>query len=111
MGHDRIVLLVSHRFATVRSADVVVVLDQGEVVEMRTHDELMAAQDLYHDGFNLQADWYGLGRHAMRSSATGRKAEGTPGVEASRVSYGVGQLVPPPPPPPPPPPGQTIWDL
>ena len=55
-GADRIVIFVSHRFATVRSADVVLVLDQGEVVEMGSHDELMAAVGLYHDLFTLQAD-------------------------------------------------------
>jgi ATP-binding cassette, subfamily B, bacterial len=60
MCHDRIVIFVSHRFATVRSADVVLVLDQGDVVEMGTHDELMAAEGLYHDLFNLQADRYGF---------------------------------------------------
>ncbi len=57
---DRIVIFISHRFATVRSADVVLVLDQGEVVESGTHDELMAAEGLYHDLFNLQADRYGF---------------------------------------------------
>jgi ATP-binding cassette subfamily B protein len=57
---DRIVIFVSHRFATVRSADVVLVLDQGEVVEMGSHDELMAADGLYHDLFTLQADRYGF---------------------------------------------------
>jgi ATP-binding cassette subfamily B protein len=57
---DRIVIFISHRFATVRSADVVLVLDQGEVVEMGSHDELMAAAGLYHDLFNLQADRYGF---------------------------------------------------
>lgn len=58
--HDRIVIFISHRFATVRSADVVMVLDQGEVVEMGSHDELMFAAGLYHDLFTLQADRYGL---------------------------------------------------
>ena len=53
-------IFVSHRFATVRSADVVMVLDQGEVVEMGSHDELMAAGGLYHDLFELQAERYGL---------------------------------------------------
>jgi ATP-binding cassette subfamily B protein len=60
--HDRIVLFISHRFATVRSADVVMVLEQGEVVEIGSHDELMAAQGLYHDLFELQAERYGIAR-------------------------------------------------
>jgi ATP-binding cassette subfamily B protein len=57
--HDRIVIFVSHRFATVRSADVVMVLEQGEVVEMGSHSDLLAAGGLYHDLFTLQADRYG----------------------------------------------------
>jgi ATP-binding cassette subfamily B protein len=62
LGHDRIVVFVSHRFATVRSADAVMVLDQGEVVEMGSHDVLMGRRGLYHDLFTLQADRYGLTR-------------------------------------------------
>ena len=57
---DRIVIFVSHRFATVRSADVVMVLDQGEIVELGHHEELMHANALYSDLFRLQADRYGL---------------------------------------------------
>jgi len=57
---DRLVVFVSHRFATVRSADLVLVLDQGEVVEMGSHPELMSKQGLYHDMFMLQAQRYGL---------------------------------------------------
>jgi ATP-binding cassette subfamily B protein len=56
----RIVVFVSHRFATVRSADLVLVLDQGEVVELGSHDELMAHHGLYHDLFTVQAERYGL---------------------------------------------------
>ncbi len=62
LGDDRIVIFVSHRFATVRSADVVLVLEQGEIVEMGSHTELMAADGLYHDLFVLQAERYGLER-------------------------------------------------
>jgi ATP-binding cassette subfamily B protein len=57
---DRIVIFVSHRFATVRTADMVMVLDQGEIVETGSHDELMSNRGLYHDLFNLQADRYGF---------------------------------------------------
>ena len=53
-------IFVSHRFATVRSADVVLVLDQGDVVEIGSHDELLATGGLYRDLFTLQADRYGL---------------------------------------------------
>jgi ATP-binding cassette subfamily B protein len=60
LGDDRIVIFVSHRFATVRSADVVLVLDQGAVVEKGTHEELMSAGGLYRDLFTLQADRYGF---------------------------------------------------
>ena len=51
---------MSHRFATVRDADVVMVLDQGEVVEFGSHDELMAENGLYYDLFTLQADRFGF---------------------------------------------------
>ena len=59
LGRDRIVMFISHRFATVRSADVVIVLDQGRLVEMGTHDELMLSEGLYSDLFRLQADRFG----------------------------------------------------
>lgn len=53
---DRIVVFVSHRFNTVRSADVVMVLEDGEIVEMGPHHDLMAAEGLYSEMFRLQAD-------------------------------------------------------
>ena len=40
----RIVILVSHRFSTVRMADLIVVLDGSRVVEVGTHDDLVAAR-------------------------------------------------------------------
>ena len=42
-GGGRITLLVSHRFSTVRIADLIVVLDGARVVEVGSHQELMAA--------------------------------------------------------------------
>jgi ATP-binding cassette, subfamily B, bacterial len=48
-------ILISHRFSTVRHADRICVLEQGRVVELGTHDELMAKGGRYHTMFTLQA--------------------------------------------------------
>ena len=49
-------ILVSHRFSTVRHADRICVLEHGRVVELGTHDELMAAGGRYRTMFDLQAE-------------------------------------------------------
>ena len=48
-------ILVSHRFSTVRHADRICVLEAGRVVELGTHDELMALAGRYRTMFDLQA--------------------------------------------------------
>jgi ATP-binding cassette subfamily B protein len=55
----RALLLISHRFASVRSADRIYVLDRGAVIESGSHDELMAADGRYAEMFTLQAAAYG----------------------------------------------------
>jgi ATP-binding cassette subfamily B protein len=52
------VLLISHRFSSVRSADRIYVLDDGRVVESGSHEELMALGGRYADLFALQASAY-----------------------------------------------------
>jgi ATP-binding cassette, subfamily B, bacterial len=54
----RSVLLISHRFSSVRSADRIYVLDGGRVVESGSHDELMALGGRYAGLFTLQASAY-----------------------------------------------------
>jgi ATP-binding cassette subfamily B protein len=54
----RSVLLISHRFSSVRSADRIYVLDGGRVVESGSHDQLMALGGRYADLFTLQASAY-----------------------------------------------------
>src|SRR6516165_9139434 len=53
-----ITLLVSHRFSTVRMADLIVVIEHGRVIEYGTHQQLMANNGLYAELFNLQARAY-----------------------------------------------------
>ena len=53
-----VTLLVSHRFSTVRMADLIVVLDAGRVLEQGSHDELMAAGGLYAELYSLQSKAY-----------------------------------------------------
>ena len=52
-------ILISHRFSTVRHADRICVLEGGRVVELGTHDELMAAGGRYKTMFDLQASRFG----------------------------------------------------
>jgi ATP-binding cassette subfamily B protein len=54
----RSVLLISHRFSTVRAADRIYVLDGGEVIELGSHAELMARGGTYAELFGLQASAY-----------------------------------------------------
>ncbi len=53
-----ITVLVSHRFTTVRMADLIVVVDGGRVVEKGTHEELMSRGGSYADLFSIQARGY-----------------------------------------------------
>ena len=54
----RITLLVSHRFSTVRMASLIVVLDGARLVEIGTHDELIARGGQYSELYGIQAAAY-----------------------------------------------------
>ncbi|MBZ5625302.1 MAG: ABC transporter ATP-binding protein/permease [Acidobacteriia bacterium] len=54
----RITILVSHRFSTVRMADLIVVLDGARLVEVGTHEELMAKNGQYSELYGIQAAAY-----------------------------------------------------
>jgi ATP-binding cassette subfamily B protein len=51
-------IIISHRFSTVRQADRILVLEDGKVLEIGTHEELMQNKTLYSELFTLQAEGY-----------------------------------------------------
>ena len=53
-------ILISHRFSTVRHADRICVVEHGRVIELGTHDELMARGGRYRTMFDLQAQRFGV---------------------------------------------------
>ena len=53
-------ILISHRFSTVRHADRICVLEHGRVIELGTHDELMALSGRYRTMFDLQAERFSV---------------------------------------------------
>jgi ATP-binding cassette subfamily B protein len=58
LARDRITILISHRFSTVRMADQIAVIDAGRIIELGSHDDLMGADGTYARLFALQARGY-----------------------------------------------------
>jgi len=58
LAQDRMVILISHRFSTVRMADQILVIQGGEVLERGNHEQLMALAGHYAHLFSLQARGY-----------------------------------------------------
>ncbi|MEL7536803.1 MAG: ABC transporter ATP-binding protein [Pseudomonadota bacterium] len=58
LSRDKITVLISHRFSTVRRADQIIVVAEGRIVEHGSHDELMSANGHYATLFRLQAEGY-----------------------------------------------------
>lgn len=57
-SHNKMTILISHRFSTVRNADLILVIDQGEIIERGTHEALLATNGRYAHLFQLQAKGY-----------------------------------------------------
>ena len=58
LTEDKIVILISHRFSTVRQADTIAVMEHGTIAELGTHEELIALNGRYARLFELQASAY-----------------------------------------------------
>lgn len=53
-GQDRTVILIAHRLSTIRSADRIIAIDSGKVVETGTHEELCGKKGYYYNLINAQ---------------------------------------------------------
>ena len=51
-------MLISHRFSTVRMADRILFLEHGQLLELGSHEELLAQKGKYAELFQLQAQGY-----------------------------------------------------
>ena len=56
--HSSMKVFITHHMSTAASADFIVVLDHGKIVESGTHAELMARKGLYEKLWTSQAQWY-----------------------------------------------------
>jgi ATP-binding cassette subfamily B protein len=70
---SRSVLLISHRFSTVRLANRICVMHEGRIIEQGTHDELMALGGEYAKLFNLQASSFLADSLAVSPAESGRQ--------------------------------------
>ena len=55
---NKTVIIISHRFSTVRNADRIIVIEKGQVIEEGSHEKLMAKDGYYAKSFRLQAEGY-----------------------------------------------------
>lgn len=55
---DKTVIIISHRFSTVRNADRILVLDDGKIIEEGNHQTLIKKKGIYEELFNIQAQGY-----------------------------------------------------
>lgn len=57
-SHNKMTILISHRFSTVRAADQIIVIHNGEIVERGNHESLLASNGQYASLFRMQAKGY-----------------------------------------------------
>jgi len=74
----RTVLLISHRYNTVRGADHIYVLDSGRIIEHGSHDQLITASGVYAELFTLQAAAYSDQPNGCRDDGTDPTRTPTP---------------------------------
>lgn len=83
LAEGRTTLVIAHRLSTVREADQILVMDQGQIVDSGRHDDLMSHNGLYADLYNLQFKTDGETAEA-RARAAQAQAQATPTPKIKR---------------------------
>jgi len=58
IAKDKTTIFVTHRLASVKSADRIIVLDSGSILEDGSHEQLMSQKGKYYEMYMSQAEWY-----------------------------------------------------
>ncbi|MEJ8548726.1 ABC transporter ATP-binding protein [Brevibacillus borstelensis] len=66
LSENKIAIFISHRMAASRMADRIIVMKEGKIVEMGTHEELMALGQEYFQMYQMQAQWFASEKEAER---------------------------------------------
>jgi len=78
---DRTSFVIAHRLSTIRDADVILVMEDGRIVEQGTHHELLEARGHYFDLYNSQ---FAAGREELEDERPGVPVGATPGGRGPR---------------------------
>lgn len=62
----RTTFVIAHRLSTVRRADLILLMEDGSILERGTHPELMNARGVYHDMVVRQMESHGQGEEVLR---------------------------------------------
>ena len=81
----RTTFVIAHRLSTITSADKIVVLENGHIVEMGTHEELLSRQGRYHRLYTSQNPDYVL---RQEGSLAGKRPSSSPSVQSAETGEG-----------------------